>query len=105
MLTSRLKSKHRDVPLPSGLASIHDVPPDFVVSYKSDGSPCSRYGDNCWIFSAYHTSSISMRFANDENTDDLEQSNAVAAKVVVLALLYIGHHPSGPAASTPNSAA
>ncbi len=95
MLTSRLKSKHPDVPLPSGLASIHDVPPDFVVSYKSDGSPCSRYEDNCWIFSAYHTSSISMRFANDENTDDLEQSNAAAAKVVVLALLYIGHHPLG----------
>lgn len=95
MLTSRLTSKYRDVPLPSDLASIHDVPPDFVVSYKSDGSPCSRHGDNRWIFSAYHSSSISIRFANDGSTDALEQSNAAAAKVVVLALLYIGHHPLG----------
>lgn len=95
MLTSRLTSKHRDVPLSGDLASIHDVPADFVVSYKSDGSPCSRYGDNRWIFSAYHTSSISIRFADDGNTDDLEQSNAAAAKVIVLALLYIGHHPLG----------
>lgn len=95
MLTARLTTKHRNVPLPGDLASIHDVPPDFVITYKSDGSPCSRYRDNCWIFSAYHTSSISIRFADDGSTGALEQSNATAAKTITLALLYVGHHPLG----------